>query len=228
MSWGGGVVFILCAAIAVLAAVGTIALRNPLRCAVALLLHILALAGMYLTLHAHLLAALQLIVYAGAVVVLFIFVIMLIGPSGLQSQFAWRGVMVRTAAGAVMLLVGAGIAFQLGELPMERPDIPMCPPLAAPGPDGAAAGGATAAECGQFGGVDALGKVIYQDAAVPFEIVSILLLVAIIGAIAVARGRTAEEAAAAKAKRVEDTAARAAQAEREKKLAADVAAHGGH
>lgn len=213
MSWFGGAFFIVCAVIAVLSAVLTITFRNPLRSAVMLLLHILSLAGLYLTLHAHLLAALQLIVYAGAVVVLFVFVIMLIGPSA-AGEFKWRGVMVRTAAGAIMGLVGLAIAFQLGEIGGDKPAVDLCPP--------------GTAECGQFGGVEAMSKVLYVDAAVPFEIVSILLLVAIIGAIAVARGRTAEEAAAAKARRLAGEADQAAQAEREKKLAAEVAAHGGH
>jgi NADH-quinone oxidoreductase subunit J len=213
MSWEGGVVFILCAVVAVLGAVATIGFKSPLRCAVALLVHILALAGLYLTLHAHLIAAIQLIVYAGAVVVLFVFVIMLIGPSA-TGQPVWRGVMVRTAAAAIMGLVGAAIVFQIGDLDTERPAVPVC----APGD----------AACEQFGGVEALGRALYRDAAVPFEIVSILLLVAIIGAIAVARGRTAEEAAATKDKRLDAEAAKAAQTEREKKLAAEVAAHGGH
>jgi hypothetical protein len=49
------------------------------------------------------------------------------------------------------------------------------------------------AECGQFGGVDALANAIYVGAAIPFELVSVLLLVAIVGAIAVARGHTDAE-----------------------------------
>ncbi len=213
MSSAGGLVFIVAAAVALLSAIGTIAMRNPLRCAVMLLFHILSLAGMYLTLHAHLLAALQLIVYAGAVVVLFVFVIMLIGPTA-ETKLQWRGVMVRVASGAIMALIGAAIAFQLADVARDKPNIDLCP-------DGQA-------ECGQFGGVEALGQVIYSDAAVPFEIVSILLLVAIIGAIAVARGRTAEEALAAKERRLAEEAVRAAELEREKRLAAEVAAHGGH
>ena len=81
MSGGGEFVFLICGFIALVTAVLTVSLRTPLRAAVALLAHIISLAGLYLTLHAHLLAAIQLLVYAGAVVVLFIFVIMLIGPS---------------------------------------------------------------------------------------------------------------------------------------------------
>ncbi|MBC7171239.1 MAG: NADH-quinone oxidoreductase subunit J, partial [Polyangiaceae bacterium] len=58
----------------------TVAAKRPLRAAVGLLVNIVSLAGLYLTLSAEFLAAIQLIVYAGAVVVLFVFVIMLIGP----------------------------------------------------------------------------------------------------------------------------------------------------
>lgn len=68
-----------CGALALITALGTIAARSPLRSAMALLFHIIALAGLYLSLHAHVLAAMQLLVYAGAVVVLFVFVIMLLG-----------------------------------------------------------------------------------------------------------------------------------------------------
>ena len=67
-------------AAALITAAGTVLMQNPIRAAVSLLAHIVSLAALYLSLHAHFLAALQLIVYAGAVVVLFIFVIMLIGP----------------------------------------------------------------------------------------------------------------------------------------------------
>ena len=64
---------------------------NPIRGAMGLLLLILSVAGLFLALHAQFLAAIQLIVYAGAIVVLFLFVIMLLGPERDHRQ--------RTAAG---------------------------------------------------------------------------------------------------------------------------------
>jgi NADH-quinone oxidoreductase subunit J len=179
MSTGGEIVFLLCAMVALVSAVMTVMLRSPLRAAVALLVHIVSLAGLYLTLHAHLLAAIQLLVYAGAVVVLFIFVIMLIGPSAMPAGRDQRHLLLRAGVAAIMAMIGAGLAFGVATVDRPYVDIDPCP------------GGA--AECGQYGGVDGLGQAVFQDAAVPFELISVLLLVAIIAAVAVARGRTVEE-----------------------------------
>ena len=77
MSDASFVLFLMCSVSALAGALGTVASRRPLRGAVSLLVMIIALAGLYLTLAAELLAAIQLLVYAGAVVVLFVFVIMI-------------------------------------------------------------------------------------------------------------------------------------------------------
>jgi len=169
----------LCTAVALVSALGTIANRNPLRSAVSLLIHILALAGLYLRLNAHLLAAVQLIVYAGAVVVLFIFVIMLIGPTA-RAKGETRGVITRTIGGSLLALVFAALAFGLGQSTLNQPD---------GSPPAIVCVQENSADCELFGGVRALAHEIYVDSLVPFELASILLLVAIIGAIAVARGR---------------------------------------
>jgi len=179
MSTGGELLFVVCGLIAVVAAVLTVSLSNPLRSAVALLTHVTALAGLYLTLHAHLLAAVQLLVSAGAVVVLFVFVIMLLGPGALDSKAEPRGWISKTVGAGLLALVAGAIAFAVGKVNPETVAIPGCP-------DGQA-------ECSQFGGVNALSAAIYRDAAIPFELVSMLLLVAIIAAITIARGRTRDE-----------------------------------
>jgi NADH-quinone oxidoreductase subunit J len=175
MSSAGVTVFYLLAIAAALSALATVTMKNPLRSAVSLLFHIASLAGLYLTLHAHLLAALQLIVYAGAVVVLFVFVIMLIGPVP-ETAPSVRGIMVRTAGISVLALCGVGMAASV--LPYS-PKAPIIAGCADP----------SAAECGQFGGVEAVASVLYGRDAFPFELASFVLLVAILGAIAVAKGR---------------------------------------
>ena len=89
------VYFYGCAAAAVLGALGVVLAKNPIRSAMGLLLTILSVAGLFLALHAQFLAAIQLIVYAGAIVVLFLFVIMLLGPSA-QPPSDRRGVFMRS------------------------------------------------------------------------------------------------------------------------------------
>jgi NADH-quinone oxidoreductase subunit J len=96
--------FAIAALAAIVGAVMTVSARNPIRGAMALLLSILGVAGLLLGLHAQFLAAVELIVYAGAVVVLFVFVVMLIGPEP-SSPLDWRSIVSRSIAG---LAVGSG------------------------------------------------------------------------------------------------------------------------
>ena len=216
MSTGGTILFVACAVLAIAGAVFTVSVKNPLRAAMGLLLHIIALAGLFLTLHAHLLAALQLLVYAGAVVVLFVFVIMLIGPEAEVTADTGglpRLAIAKTASVALMTVVTGAIAFSLLRVASEPVALELCE---------------SGAECGQFGGVVGLGSVIYREAMVPFELISVLLTVAIIGALAVARGRTPNEVREARRRREERIAEEAEERARAEKLSAEVSAHGGH
>ena len=166
MTGPGATLFVVTAIFAMAGALMTISSRRPLRAAIGLLVHIISLAGMFLTLNAHLLAALQLLVYAGAIVVLFVFVIMLLGPASevapIQGRVASRTLSI-AATITVVLTVSTSVAY------FDAPWVAV--------PDG-------------FGTVEGLGMAIYKQALVPFEVISITLLVAIIGAIAVARSRT--------------------------------------
>lgn len=209
MSTAGITVFVACSLVALLAAIGTIVVRSPIRAAMCLLVHIVALSGLFLSLHAHLLAALQVLVYAGAVVVLFVFVIMLIGPATPEEPTT-RGLVIKSVAAAIMGILTLAVASVVAGVAPERPFIDGC--VAEQG-----------AECGQFGGVGGFAKHLFEQAVVPFELVSILLTVAIIGAIAVARGRSPRELEQAR-KRV---AAKAASEAGEQALAAQAAATGG-
>lgn len=214
MSVPGIGLFLVCGLLALLSAIGTIAVRSPIRAAMSLLVHIVALSGLFLTLHAHLLAVLQVLVYAGAVVVLFVFVIMMIGPA-VTDPPAERGLIAKSAAAALMGIVTVGFTAVLAVMAPQRVPIPGCLP-------------GQGAECDQFGGVHAFSHDLFVTGVVPFELVGMLLTVAIVGAIAVARGRSAEEARALARKRAEVEAAAAAQLAREQELSAEVAASGGH
>jgi NADH-quinone oxidoreductase subunit J len=150
--------------------------KNPVTSALFLVLSFCSLAGIYLVLQAEFLGMVQIIVYAGAIMVLFLFVIMYLNlgrdvEGGVQ-------IVVRRALG--WLIGGALIA--LGAIFLGRGFLlgPASSILAAPG----------------TGNTQALGRILYTRYLFPFEITSILLLVAMIGAVVIARGRLAPTAAA--------------------------------
>jgi NADH-quinone oxidoreductase subunit J len=172
MAWLAQIYFYGCAALAVGGALGVIAAKNPIRGAMGLLLLILAVAGLFLSLQAQFLAFIQLIVYAGAIVVLFLFVIMLLGPSAVSPPDR-RGVVMR-AFGAIVFALFMAVVI----LPLYRSASLHGQTVA--GPD--------------FGGIDAFGWTLFNDGLVPFELSSALLMVAVLGAVAVARGRQGEAA----------------------------------
>lgn len=177
MNTSTALLFLVSATFALLFALGTVAFKNALRAAVSLLGHVISLAGLYLSLHAQLLSAIQVLVYAGAVVVLFVFVIMLIGQDALETKSAPRGTTVRSIGAIALLLVTFALAGQLSAVEMQPGIIETC----------------TGADCRQFGGVEAVAHAIYTDAAIPFEMLSLLLTVAVVAAIAIAKSHSAEE-----------------------------------
>ena len=163
--------FYACAALAIAGALSVVVAKNPIRGAMGLLLLILSVAGLFLGLHAQFLAAVQLIVYAGAIVVLFLFVIMLLGPSASTPRDR-RGIVSRTLSGLVFACAGLGSIAAVWRAALATHRIMPMPPTDA-----------------SFGGIDAFGTVLFSNALAPFELSSALLMVAVLGAIAVARGR---------------------------------------
>jgi NADH-quinone oxidoreductase subunit J len=163
--------FYACAALALSGALAVVVAKNPIRGAMGLLLLILSVAALFLDLHAEFLAAVQLIVYAGAIVVLFLFVIMLLGPSASTPSDS-RGVVIRTLSGGIFGVAGLGSIASVWLAMSASPHAMPVPPVPA-----------------GVGGIDAFGAVLFSDALVPFELSSALLMVAVLGAVAVARGR---------------------------------------
>ncbi len=176
--------FIVCAIVTIGGGLITIGSRMPIRSAMGLLTTIFGIAGCYLLLAAELLAAIQIIVYAGAVVILFIFVVMLLGSAAVSPRDAGSG--VPRYIGAVTFLASAigALSFVLYR-----------PAPAAPAIDGAVAEAATKAAVKLpalpegFGTIEKLGHEIFTQKIVPFELTATLLLVAVVGAMAVARGK---------------------------------------
>ena len=131
--------------------------RNPVTSAMFLVLTIISMSGLFLLLHAFFLAAVQILVYAGAVMVLFLFVIMLLDlKEEAQRKIKFFGL----AAGLVS--VGAIVAIFFKALASAKPGVD-APKLE--------------------GETYALGKLLFTQYTLPFEIVSVLLLVAMIGVI---------------------------------------------
>jgi NADH-quinone oxidoreductase subunit J len=133
--------------------------RNPVTSAMFLVLTIVSMAGLFVLLHAFFLAAVQVLVYAGAVMVLFLFVIMLLD---LKEEQRRRFNLFGVVTGAVS--VGAIAAFIVRAIFQSRP----------------LAGAATPA---LEGATRPLGKMLFTDYLLPFEILSVLLLVAMVGVI---------------------------------------------
>lgn len=161
--------FGLCTILVLLGGVGTVAAKNPIRGAMALLMSIVGIAGMYLQLSAEFLAVIQIIVYAGAVVVLFLFVIMLLGPQATTSAGAAGTKPSRYFGAGVFLLSAVGALALLWRTRTETAALPKAPT--------------------NLGTIEGIGRELFTTHVVPFELSGALLLVAVVGAIAVARGR---------------------------------------
>ena len=144
--------------------------RNPVTSALFLVLAFCALAGIYLTLHAEFIGMVQIIVYAGAIMVLFLFVIMYLN----LKHDVERGVQIAVRRGlgwvlGAVLVAEAGVVFSrrwfIG--PLDSPErIP------------------------SGGNTQALGQILFSRYLLPFEITSMILLVAMVGAVVITKSRS--------------------------------------
>jgi NADH-quinone oxidoreductase subunit J len=161
--------FFYFAGVIVLTSFLVVALRNPIYSALSLLIMFFHVAGLYVTLYAEFLAAVQIIVYAGAILVLYLFVVMLLNvkrEERYHPQFPIGALLGLTILTEVLLLAmqqrfssrGAGTASQSGEgvVPMS-------------------------------GNTETIGEALYSTYLFPFEVASLILLVAMIGAIVLAK-----------------------------------------
>jgi NADH:ubiquinone oxidoreductase subunit 6 (subunit J) len=173
------VFFFLAAIGAIAGAVGTVSLRNPFYAVLALVCHLLALAALFLLLRAEFVAAAQVVVYAGAVMVLYVFVVAYVGG---QDQPLAGG----TSGGLrIVSLLFAGALF------VELSIAVLGSGLSALGSEGAGIQGVTgeAADTG-FGTAAEMGRLFLTKFLVAFEAASLLLLIAAVGAVILARRRS--------------------------------------
>ncbi len=166
------VTFVILAVVMVIGALGVVLLRQPVHAALALVGTLLTLAVTYVTLEAHFLAAIQVIVYAGAIMVLFLFVLMLLNVQGATGpQRSLRGLRwVAYATGVVLAAAVALVAFWDGR----------------PAPDPAVVSAHL-----QGGSVAGIADALFGELLLAFHLVGVLLLTGVVGAVALVQRRAA-------------------------------------
>lgn len=163
--------FFFLATVAVAAALGLIVSRNPVTSALWLVLNLFCIAGLYITLNAEFIGVIQVLVYAGAIMVLFLFVIMLLNLAALPSltSFDWK----RGAAFLVAMAVLAQLVYVVAVAFEVLPET--ISPVAS----------------AVTGSAKVIGMELFTRYALPLEVIGILLLVATIGAVMLAKRRFA-------------------------------------
>lgn len=158
--------FVLLAVLAIASALAMVLNKNTVNSALFLVLNLLSVAGLYLLLQAQFLAMIQIVVYAGAIMVLFLFVIMLLNiddEQNLLDKFRVKYLLVFLLG----VVVFGQIIYSLGGVTDMLPEI--------------------SADMEHVGTVEAIGDVMYSDYLLPFEVTAILLTAAVVGALMIAQ-----------------------------------------
>jgi NADH-quinone oxidoreductase subunit J len=163
------VIFFLAAAVALGAGLGVVLARNPVHAALFLVTVLVAIAVMFLLQDAQLVAAVQVIVYAGAIVVLFLFVIMLLGID--QSESLRETVPFQRPAAIVLGVIGlAEVLFLAGHHWATG-----------------AKSSTSSLHAGTGGNIERVARSLFTDFLWPFEVTAVLLVVAVVGSVVLAR-----------------------------------------
>lgn len=163
--------FYIFAGLALAFSIMTILRKNPVSSAFSLVMVFFAFAGIYASLDAHLIAALQILVYAGAIMVLFIFVIMLLSTDTPSLDLGRTPGWMKATAAAIALGLFAFLTKSFKEMPA----------VSAPGvhtPEAIAQAG---------GNTQVISELMFSQYILPFELTSVLLLAGIVGAVAIAK-----------------------------------------
>jgi NADH-quinone oxidoreductase subunit J len=159
--------FLILALVAIATALGMLLSRNAIYSALFLVLNFITVAVFYVLLGAPFIAMAQVTVYAGAIMVLFLFVIMLLGAESISGEFNWRKVIF---PGALALILAVESAYLL--ITRARPVGEIAPPNDV---------------VNTINNLRDLGSALFNQYLLPFEVTSILLLVAMVGAIVLIR-----------------------------------------
>ncbi len=162
------VFFYILAILAVLSALGMVTSRNAVHGVLFMVVNFVIVAILYLLLDAPFIAMAQIAVYAGAIMVLFLFVVMLLGPMpmSLQDKLRAQRPLGLLAGLTFLLVIGFVIATAVAS---------------------SAAGGGSAAAVGSLGDPHRIGEVLFTRYLYPFEITSVVLLAAMVGAVVLAK-----------------------------------------
>jgi NADH-quinone oxidoreductase subunit J len=161
------IIFFILAGVALVSGGLVVFQRHPLRSALWLIVNFFAVAGIYLLAHAEFIAAIQVIVYAGAIMVLFLFVIMLLNLR--QPEEELRFMHLGQKVGGIILAGFTVLVLIYGIMKVVLP------------PGKAALPG--------LGNTESIARLLFTDYLLPFEVTSVLLLVAIVGAVVLAKTR---------------------------------------
>lgn len=157
------ILFLILAGISIVSSLLVVFQRNVVRSAMSLVATLFLIAILFLTLEAPMVGVLQILVYAGAIMVLFLFVIMLLSPGVLERRrIFWWG--LGSLAALLLVFVLVSVVSAPSRLVADR-----------------------ASASGSFGSPEMLAQSLFTDFVLPFEIASVLLLVAIIGAVVLAK-----------------------------------------
>ncbi len=161
------ILFFVLAIAAIAAALGILISKSPVTSALWLILNLFCIAGLYLTLSAQFIAVVQVLIYAGAIMVLFLFVILLLNLDALPDirRIEWKKVIAFSLGMGVLAFLTFSVAASLDVLPEAS---------------------STAAAV-ENGSASRLAEVLFTQYALPLEIIGILLLAATIGAVVIAK-----------------------------------------
>ena len=168
------ILFFIAALGAIAGAVGVVVLRNPFYSVLALVSHLISLALLFLLLQAQFVAAAQVVVYAGAVMVLYVFVVAYVGggeePTSASGGRSLRPVAILFATALFIELIIAVLGTGLSAIDTRGPNVGVA-----------------------FGTPEQIGQLLLTTYLLPFELCSFLLLIAAVGAVALARRRRGME-----------------------------------
>ncbi len=169
------VVFLGIALVCIFASIMVVSNKNPVHCALWMVLTFLATAGLYVMLHSQFIAIVQVIVYAGAIMMLILFVVMLLDLE-VELRSKLKFLYSKAIGGVFAVLLMLGIFYAVITRVLKG-----------------SVGSFTPEKVSAVGNVKAVGKVLFTDYLFPFEVASILLVVGIVGAVIMSKRREARK-----------------------------------